>query len=223
LWPSGPCDITQTRKDGTRGRLRFDYGQPSEPEAAIRWLWKFVDAAKTPGELYGRTLVVIAAEQYATRLVLPSSQRSHPSHWGSHKQLAAKALKKLAGQHLPASLTRLERAVARAHNAYAKAERARYEELEAAPRDAADETSRDDTMDVAQGGRRVLGGGVTATAAKARPQRRALEGQHRRALVATRLPRPRTARASVLTSPAAHSGCPPTRPRDARVMATRWR
>jgi AmiR/NasT family two-component response regulator len=151
LWPSGPCDITKTRKDGTRGRLRFDYGQPSEPEAAIRWLWKLVDAAKTPGELYGRTLVVIAAEQYAARLVLPSSQRSHPSHWGSHKQLTAKALKKLAGQHLPASLTRLERAVARAHNAYAKAERARYEELEAARRDAADETSRDDTMDVAQG------------------------------------------------------------------------
>jgi hypothetical protein len=55
------ADITKTRKDGTRGRLRIDYGQPNEPGAAIKWLWKFVDAAKTPGELYGRALVVIAA------------------------------------------------------------------------------------------------------------------------------------------------------------------
>jgi hypothetical protein len=29
-------------------------------------LWKFVDGAKTAGELYGRALVVIAAEQHAT-------------------------------------------------------------------------------------------------------------------------------------------------------------
>jgi hypothetical protein len=55
------ADVTKTRKDGTRGRLRIDYGQPNEPGAAIKWLWKFVDAAKTPGELYGRALVVIAA------------------------------------------------------------------------------------------------------------------------------------------------------------------
>ena len=40
-------------------------------EAAIAWLWKFVDGAKTAGELYGRALVVIAAEQHATRLVVP--------------------------------------------------------------------------------------------------------------------------------------------------------
>ena len=38
-------------------------------------MWKFIDGAKSAGELYGRTLVVIAAEQYATRLVVPSSQR----------------------------------------------------------------------------------------------------------------------------------------------------
>ena len=62
-------DVTKTRKDGTRGRLKIDYGHPREPEQAIKWLWKFVDAAKTPGELYGRALVVIAAEQYALRLV----------------------------------------------------------------------------------------------------------------------------------------------------------
>jgi hypothetical protein len=32
-------------------------------------MWRFVDGAKTAGELYGRALVVIAAEQYASRLV----------------------------------------------------------------------------------------------------------------------------------------------------------
>lgn len=64
-------DVTKTRKDGTSGRLRYDYGEQRDPQAAIAWLWKFLDAAKTAGELYGRGLVVIAAEQYATRLVVP--------------------------------------------------------------------------------------------------------------------------------------------------------
>jgi ParB/RepB/Spo0J family partition protein len=127
-------DATKTRKDGSRGRLRIDYGNPHEPEAAVKWLWRFVDAAKTPGELYGRALVVIAAEQYAARLVLPTSQRRHPSHWGSHKQLAAKALKKLAGPHLPASLTRLEQAIKRAHTTHHKAERAHHDQQRAARR-----------------------------------------------------------------------------------------
>jgi hypothetical protein len=131
-------DVTKTRKDGTRGRLRIDYGQPSEPQAALKWLWKFVDAAKTPGELYGRALVVIAAEQYAARLVLPASQRGHRARWGSHKQLAAKALKKLASPHLPASLTRLERAVKRAHETHAKAERAHHTRPQANDRHGSD-------------------------------------------------------------------------------------
>ena len=71
----------------------------------IAWLWKFIDGAKTAGELYGRALVVIAAEQHATRLVVPSSQRMPATRWSSHKDIAAKALKKLAGPHVPASLT----------------------------------------------------------------------------------------------------------------------
>jgi hypothetical protein len=64
--------------------------------------------------------VVIADEQYATRLVLPSSQRRHRSSWSSHKDLAAKALRKLAGPHPPASLTKLEQAIKPAHNAHTK-------------------------------------------------------------------------------------------------------
>jgi hypothetical protein len=62
--------------------------------------------------------VVIAAEQHATRLVVPSSQRIPATRWSSHKDIAAKALRKLAGPHLPTSLTRLEQAVNRAHTAY---------------------------------------------------------------------------------------------------------
>ena len=115
-------DATKTRKDGTRGRLRYDYGEHRDPHAAIAWLWKYIDGAKTAGELYGRALVVIASEQYATRLVVPSSQRMPATRWSSHKDLAAKALKKLAGPHIPASLPRLEQAVKRAHATYDKAE-----------------------------------------------------------------------------------------------------
>jgi hypothetical protein len=108
-------DVTKTRKDGTRGRLRIDYGDARQPDAALKWLWRYVDAGKTAGEMYGRAIVVIAAEQYAARMVLPSSQRTYRQQWGSHNDLAAKALKKLAGPHLPASLKQLEKAVAAAN------------------------------------------------------------------------------------------------------------
>jgi hypothetical protein len=71
--------------------------------------------------------VVIGAEQYATRLVVPASQRMPASRWNSHKDLAAKALRKLAGPHVPASLTKLEQAVKLALCAYEKAESAHRE------------------------------------------------------------------------------------------------
>ena len=64
-----------------------------------------------------------AAEQYASRLVVPARQRSAPIRWSSHKDHASKALKKLAGPHLPASLRQLETAVKRADAEYARAER----------------------------------------------------------------------------------------------------
>jgi hypothetical protein len=76
--------------------------------------------------------VVIAAEQYASRLVVPQSQRSHPSRWPSHKDHAVKALKKLAGPHLPGSLRQLETAVKRAHEDRVRAERAARETQPAA-------------------------------------------------------------------------------------------
>jgi hypothetical protein len=121
-------DVTKTRKDGSRGRRRIDYGEHRDPQAALRWLWKYIDAAKTSGELYGRALVVIAAEQHATRLVIPASQRMPATRWSSHKDIAAKALKKLAGPHVPTTLNKLEQAVRRAHAAYDKAETAAREQ-----------------------------------------------------------------------------------------------
>jgi hypothetical protein len=120
-------DVTKTRKDGSRGRLRVDYGDHRDPQAAIAWLWRFLDGATSAGELYGRALVVIAAEQYASRLVVPSSQRMPATRWSSHKDIAAKALRKLARPHVPATLSGLERAVKRAHAAYDKAETAARE------------------------------------------------------------------------------------------------
>jgi hypothetical protein len=115
------ADVTKTRKDGTRGRLRYDYGDHRDPQAAIAWMWKFIDAAKIAGELYGRALVVIAAEQHANRLVVAGSQRTPASRWPSHKDHAAKALRKLAGPHVPTVMTQLERAVKRAHDDYEQA------------------------------------------------------------------------------------------------------
>jgi len=44
------------------------------------------------------------------------------TRWSSHKELAAKALKKLASPHVPTSLTGIEQAVKRAHSAFDKAE-----------------------------------------------------------------------------------------------------
>lgn len=112
------CDVTKNRKDGSRGALRIDYGDPHRSETvelSVAWMWKFIDGAKTAGELYGRALVVIAAEQHASRLVLLSSQQRPPSRWSSHKDRAARALTKLAKPHLPASLAQIQRAVERAH------------------------------------------------------------------------------------------------------------
>jgi hypothetical protein len=68
------------------------------------------------------------------------------TRYSSHKDLAAKALKKLAGRHVPASLTRLEQAVQRAHRAYDKAEAAAREQQTAA-RGPVDAEAADGTVD----------------------------------------------------------------------------
>lgn len=111
-------DVTKTKKDGTRGALRVSYGDPHQPEDPVAWMWKYIDGARTAGDLYGRALVVIAAQQYASRLVVPASQQHQPLGWHSHKDQAAKALAKLAGPHLPASYKQLCKAIAKAKADY---------------------------------------------------------------------------------------------------------
>jgi hypothetical protein len=59
-------------------------------------------------------------------------QRMPATGWSSHKDIAAKALQKLAGPHVPASLTKLEQAIKSAHAAYDKAEIAAREQRRAA-------------------------------------------------------------------------------------------
>jgi hypothetical protein len=134
-------DVTKTRKDCTRGKLRIDYGDPREPEAALKWLWRYLDGAKTASDLLGRGLVILLAEQYASRLVVPQSQRTPPIRWSSHKDIAAKALKKIAAPHLPASLKQLESAVGRAHRELERAEQAARKAVSATATEVAGETS----------------------------------------------------------------------------------
>jgi ParB/RepB/Spo0J family partition protein len=76
---------TPTLRSGKAGKTKVAYG---DPDTAMKWLWKFVDGAKTAGELYGRTLVVFAAQHYASQLVLASSQRRGSVLPGSHKDTA---------------------------------------------------------------------------------------------------------------------------------------
>ena len=129
-------DVTKTRKDGSKGKLRIDYGDPrasDTAEPAVNWLWKYVDGARTAGELYGRVLAVIAAEHYASQLVVPGTQRGFRHSWSSHKDQAIKALEKLAGPHVPASLKAIERAVKKAQADHDRAIAAAKAEAQAGP------------------------------------------------------------------------------------------
>jgi hypothetical protein len=44
--------ILDKLKNGSRGRLRIDYGDPCQPDAAVKWLWKFLDGARSAGEFF---------------------------------------------------------------------------------------------------------------------------------------------------------------------------
>ena len=99
--------------------------------------------------------MVIAAEQHASRLVVPSSQQHSPMRWPSHKDNARKALARLAGPYLPATLKQVEKAVAKAHSEHQKATRGRTTTSRAAGGvdeqpvvERADADERDDELDV---------------------------------------------------------------------------
>ena len=64
---------------------------------------------------------MIAAEQYASRLVVPTSQQTKPLNWPSHKDIALKALAKLAGPHIAPTLKALKKAIAKAEREHREA------------------------------------------------------------------------------------------------------
>ena len=98
-------DVTKVRKDGTRGAVKFDYGD-AHREDSRKWLRTFINGAKTPEELFGRALVVIAMQRYAIRDVVPTAQRHHKEYFPTEKQL-----EKLCKAHLPASWKALRKAI----------------------------------------------------------------------------------------------------------------
>jgi hypothetical protein len=106
---------TPTLKSGAPGKTKIAY---CEPDVAATWLWRFVDGAKTAGELYGRALVVFAAQHYASQLVLPASKRRASVLPRSHKDAARKAFARVTKGVLPASHTQLQRAIAAEARAY---------------------------------------------------------------------------------------------------------
>lgn len=106
---------TPTLKSGQPGKTKVMYGGV---EQATTWLWKFVDGAKTAGELCGRTMVVFAAQHYASQLALPASQRRPSVLPFSRKDAAGKAFEKVAKTAPPASYGELARAIEREARSY---------------------------------------------------------------------------------------------------------
>jgi hypothetical protein len=108
---------TPTLKSGKPGKTKVSYG---EVEDAAAWLWKFVNGAKSAGELYGRVLVVFAAQHYAQDLVLPASRRSASVLPHSRKDIARKAFERVTKKLLPALHVQLQRALEREARVYCK-------------------------------------------------------------------------------------------------------
>jgi hypothetical protein len=135
---------TPTRKDGTPGKTKVAYG---EIEDATKWLWKFLDGAKTAGELYGRTLVCFAAQHYTHQLVLAASKRDISALPRSHKDIAAKALTKVAKTALPGSHKQLQRALEREARDYQQ----RVRDLTERPSAPAEEDEAEPSAERAQG------------------------------------------------------------------------
>jgi hypothetical protein len=114
---------TLTLKSGQPGKTKVVYG---DVDAADKWLWQFVDGAKNAGELYGRVLVVFAAQHYASQLVLAASQRRGSVLPRSHKDIARKAFERVTKSVLPASHVQRRRALAAEARSYS----ARIDELD---------------------------------------------------------------------------------------------
>jgi hypothetical protein len=106
------------------------------------------------GELYGRALVVFAAQHYATQLVLARSKRRGSVLPGSHKDTARNAFERVTKGVLPASHTQLQRAIAAEARSYERSiaqlnSRGRPDAA-SSPTDASDRGADEDLQDVEQ-------------------------------------------------------------------------
>ncbi len=122
---------TPTLKSGRPGKTKVTYG---EVQDAVAWLWRFVEGAQGAGELYGRALVVFAAQHYAEQLVLPASERRRSVLPSSRKDVARKAFARLTKKLLPASHVQLQRALEREARAHRKPEEELSASVGEAPR-----------------------------------------------------------------------------------------
>lgn len=134
--------VTPTLKSGKPGKTKVTY---VDVDVASKWLWRFVDGAKTAGELYGRVLVVFAAQHYASQLVLANSKRRSSILPRSHKDTARKAFERVTKSVLPASHKALQRALETEARAYRK----RVAELDTRARDEHTAAAEADDSDVA--------------------------------------------------------------------------
>jgi hypothetical protein len=137
---------TPTLKSGKPGKTKITYG---DVDAACTWLWRCVDGAKTAGELYGRVMVVFAAQHYASQLVLATSQRRWSVLPRSHEDSARKAFERVTKKVLPASYAQLQRALRAEVRSYERSvaelnTRARTEQAAAPAQDNGDSEPQDD-------------------------------------------------------------------------------
>lgn len=114
VFPEHRTTVTPTLKSGKPGKRKITYADPDE---ATQWLWQFIGSAKTPSEIYGRTLAAFAAQHYATQLVLPKSARRSSAVPRSHQEIARKSLEAIVKKALPRTHVELQRAIARLERA----------------------------------------------------------------------------------------------------------
>ena len=95
-------------KSGKPGKTKITY---ADVDAVTRALWRFVDGASNAGELYGRVLVVYAAQHYANQLVLATSKRRPSVLPRSHNDAARKAFHRVTKKLLPATHKALAKAL----------------------------------------------------------------------------------------------------------------
>lgn len=111
VFPEHRLVETKMVKPNVPGKTKISY-PPENIEAAAKWLWSFVDGAKTADELYTRGLLVFAAQHYAKQTVLPTAKRANASCTPMSKDdIARKAFERLTESVLPATLLALDKAI----------------------------------------------------------------------------------------------------------------